>query len=111
MPVTFRSLVVLACLAVAGPAFAQAPPTPPAVEPPPSLDPNTPPVLDPRAPPMADSMPVDPLPERGDDNAAKLELDAARLRCQAMPEQERQSCLDAAQRAFEQARRRDDPVR
>lgn len=105
MNMSIRSLVILAGLALAAPATAQTPPDVPPVEPPP--------VLDPSMPPVDETTPVDPLSERsraGD--AAQLELDRARLQCQTMPEQQRQACLDAAQRAFEQARRRDqDPVR
>lgn len=117
MTTSIRSLLALACLALASPILAQSPPVPTPVEPPPVLDPaSPPPVLDPSAPPMDDRLPVDapapvPTPDPTD-NAAQLELDRARLSCQTMPEQQRQACLDAAQRAFEQARRRgDDPVR
>jgi hypothetical protein len=133
MNMSIRSLVIiLAGLALAAPALAQTPPQQPPVEPPAELDPSMPPVdettpvdprqvppvepppvLDPSMPPVDEAAPVDPLSERsraGD--AAQLELDRARLQCRTLPEQQRQACLDAAQRAFEQARRRDeDPVR
>jgi hypothetical protein len=115
MTTALRSLALLACLLLAGPVLAQNPPPMPPAEPPPVLDPaQPPPVLDPAKPPMDDGRPIEEavaMPSRSD-SAAQLDLDRARLSCESMPEQQRQSCLDAAQRAYEQAQRRDDdPVR
>jgi hypothetical protein len=108
MTFSIRNLAVLVCLSAFAPAFAQSPPTPPQ----PPVEP--PPVLDPAPPPMhEDGTPIEALPTPTPiDKDAQLQLDSARLQCQTLPEQQRQACLDAAQRAFEQARRRTtDPVR